>query len=208
MSTPEVTTRKSDRQQAFVVVAAMAAVMWVVEVIDQVSGGDLEQYGIRPHNAPDGLIGIATAPFLHAGFGHLIGNTVPFLVLGAMIALSGLTRVVSATLIIALVGGLGVWLFAPTGTDHIGASGIVFGYAAYLIARGIFSRNMLHLGVGIVVVAIYGSTLLFGLAPRDGISWQGHLFGAIGGIVAAWALDSRKARAAESSGAPAAGSPF
>src|SRR3954447_2908613 len=209
MSTPETVKPRNDRQQGLVLIGSLVLIMWVLEVIDQVfSGADLEQYGIRPHNAPDGLVGVVTAPFLHAGFGHLIGNTVPFLVLGAVIALSGLARVVSATLIVALVGGLGVWLFAPTGTDHIGASGIVFGYAAYLIARGIFSRNMLHLGVGIVVVAIYGSTLLFGLAPRDGISWQGHLFGAIGGIVAAWALDSRKARAAESSGAPAAGSPF
>src|SRR3954451_2190135 len=196
MSTPDVTPRRSDRAQALVVVAGLVAVMWVVEVIDQVfSGADLDQYGIRPHDAPDGLIGIATAPFLHAGFGHLIGNTIPFLVLGAMIALSGLARVVSATLIIALVGGLGVWLFAPTGTDHIGASGVVFGYAAYLIARGVFSRNLLHLGAGLFVIAVYGSTLLFGLAPRDGISWQGHLFGAVGGVVAAWLLDARRDRA-------------
>src|SRR3954471_6874137 len=147
MSTPDVTPRRSDRAQALVVVAGLVAVMWAVEVIDQVfSGADLEQYGIRPHNAPDGLLGIVSAPFLHAGFGHLIGNTVPFLVLGGMIALSGLARVVSATVIVALVGGLGVWLFAPTGTDHIGASGVVFGYASYLIARGVFSRNLLHLG--------------------------------------------------------------
>jgi membrane associated rhomboid family serine protease len=206
MSTPEVTTRKSDRQQAFVLVAAMAAVMWVVEVVDQASGGDLEQYGIRPHDAPDGLIGVVTAPFLHAGFGHLIGNTVPFLVLGAVIALSGLARVVSATVIVALVGGLGVWLLAPTGTDHIGASGIVFGYASYLIARALFSRNMLHLGAGLFVIAVYGTTLLFGLAPRDGISWQGHLFGAVGGVVAAWALDSRKTRSSGAGdGSPVAG---
>jgi membrane associated rhomboid family serine protease len=212
MSTPDVTTAKrGDRQQALVVVAALVAVMWVLEVIDQVfSGADLDQYGIRPHDAPDGLLGIASAPFLHAGFGHLIGNTIPFLVLGAMIALSGLARVVSATLIVALVGGLGVWLFAPSGTDHIGASGIVFGYASYLIARGIFSRNMLHLGVGIFVIAIYGSTLLFGLAPRDGISWQGHLFGAVGGVVAAWVLDSRRARSGGAAGdaAPVPGSPL
>src|SRR3954469_9049698 len=100
MSTPEATPRKSDRQQALVVVAAMAGVMWVVEVIDQVfSGADLDQYGIRPHDAPDGLIGIATAPFLHAGFGHLIGNTVPFLLLGFVIALSGLARVAATTAI-------------------------------------------------------------------------------------------------------------
>jgi membrane associated rhomboid family serine protease len=194
MSSTEVTPRGSDRQQALVVVAAMAGLMWVLEVIDQVTNANLDQYGIKPHNA-DGLVGIVTAPFLHAGFGHLIGNTVPFLVLGATIALSGLLRVVASTAIIALVGGMGVWLIAPSGTDHIGASGIVFGYAAYLIARGAFSRNLLHLGVGLVVIAVYGTTLLFGLAPHDGISWQGHLFGAVGGVVAARLLDSRRDRA-------------
>jgi membrane associated rhomboid family serine protease len=195
MSTPEVTPRRDDRISGLLLVGAMAAVMWVVEVIDQVSGGDLEQYGIKPHEG-DGLVGIVTAPFLHAGWGHLIGNTVPFLVLGATIALSGLVRVASTTAIVALVAGVGVWVFAPSHTDHIGASGIVFGYAAYLIARGIFSRNLLHLGAGVFVIAVYGSTLLFGLAPRDGISWQGHLFGAIGGVVAARVLDARGDRAA------------
>src|SRR3954452_1665083 len=130
--------RRSDREAGLLLVVGLAAVMWVLEVIDQVTSANLDKYGIKPHEA-DGLVGIVSAPFLHAGFGHLIGNTIPFLLLGAMIALSGLARVVSATLIIALVGGLGVWLFAPSGTDHIGASGIVFGYASYLIARGIFS---------------------------------------------------------------------
>src|SRR3954447_24201681 len=209
MSTPDVTTTKrGDRQQALVVVAGLVAVMWVVEVIDQVfSGADLDQYGIRPHDAPDGLLGIISAPFLHAGFGHLIGNTIPFLVLGAVIALSGLARVAATAAIVALVGGLGVWLIAPTGTDHIGASGIVFGYASYLIARGVFSRNLLHLGVGLAVLAVYGSTLLFGLAPRDGISWQGHLFGAIGGVVAARVLDARRDRVERQGRPPLAGLP-
>ena len=193
MSTPDVTIRREDRQQALIVVAAMAALMWVVEIVDQVTSANLDQYGIKPHEA-DGLVGIVTAPFLHAGFGHLEGNTIPFLVLGATIALSGLGRVVLATVIIAVVGGLGVWLFAPTGTDHIGASGIVFGYAAYLIARGLFSRSLLHLAIGVVVIGLYGTTLLFGVAPRDGISWKGHVFGAVGGLVAARFLDVRRAR--------------
>jgi membrane associated rhomboid family serine protease len=193
MSTTDVTSPRADRQQALIVVGAMAALMWVVEIIDQVTSANLDQYGIKPHN-PDGLVGIVTAPFLHAGFAHLEGNTVPFLLLGGAIALSGLRRVVLATVIIALVGGLGVWLFAPSGTDHIGASGIVFGYAAYLIARGLFSRSMVHLVVGVVVIGVYGTTLLFGVAPRDGISWQGHVFGAVGGVVAARLLDARRPR--------------
>src|SRR3954469_21447695 len=103
MSTPEAAPRKSDRQQGLVLIGSLVLIMWVLEVIDQVfSGADLDQYGIRPHDAPDGLIGIVTAPFLHAGFGHLIGNTIPFLVLGAAIALSGLARVLSTTAIVAI----------------------------------------------------------------------------------------------------------
>jgi membrane associated rhomboid family serine protease len=205
MST-DTTPRRSDREAGLVLVAGMALVMWVVEVIDQISGGDLEQYGIKPHNG-DGLVGIVTAPFLHAGFGHLIGNTIPFLVLGATIALSGLVRVAATTAIVAVVGGLGTWLVAPSGTDHIGASGIVFGYATYLIARGAFSRNLLHLGVGVVVIGLYGTTLLTGLAPTDGISWQGHLFGGIGGVVAARLLDRRGDRTARQARSPLAGLP-
>jgi membrane associated rhomboid family serine protease len=185
--------KRSDREAGLLLVAGMAAVMWVLEVIDHVANTNLDSNGIHPHDV-DGLPGIAFAPFLHAGWGHLIGNTIPFLLLGGMIALSGLARVAATTAIVALVGGLGVWLFAASGSDHIGASGIVFGYATYLIARGLFSRNLFHLVVGAVVIAVYGSTLLFGLAPRDGISWQGHLFGGIGGIVAARVLDRRAAR--------------
>jgi membrane associated rhomboid family serine protease len=208
VSTPEVQPKRSDRQQALVLVGAMVLVMWVLEVVDQVfSGADLDQYGIRPHDAPDGLLGIFSAPFLHAGFGHLTGNTVPFLVLGAAIALSGFARVAAATAIIVIAGGLGVWLFAPAGTDHIGASGVVFGYAGYLIARGFFSKNMLHFGVGIGVIAIYGTTLLFGLAPQDGISWQGHLFGGLAGVLAAWLLDSKRREPASGGASTAAGAP-
>jgi membrane associated rhomboid family serine protease len=195
----DLTPRHSDRQSALTFVAGMAGLMWIVEIVDQILGGDLDQYGIEPHQA-DGLVGIVFAPFLHAGFGHLIGNTIPFLILGATIALSGLARVVATTVIVGMIGGLGTWLVAPEGTDHIGASGIVFGYATYLIARGVFSRNLLHLGVGVVVIGVYGSTLLFGLAPRDGISWQGHLFGGVGGVVAARVLDRRRLREARGGG--------
>src|SRR3954463_13688700 len=166
--------RRNDRREGLVLVAGLAAVMWLVEVVDQVLGGRLDRYGIEPHDV-DGLAGIVAAPFLHAGWGHLLGNTVPFLVLGALIALSGAARVAAVTVIVAFVGGLGTWLVAPSGTDHIGASGIVFGYASYLIARGIFSRRPAHLLAGVVVLAIYGATLLVSLVPADGISWQGHL---------------------------------
>lgn len=189
--------RRSDRERGLVLVAAMAALMWASEIVDSIAGGDLDQFGIEPRDT-DGLVGIATAPFLHLGFGHLVGNTVPFLLLGGAIALSGLARVLATTVIVALVGGVGTWLVAPANTEHIGASGIVFGYATYLIARGLYSRNLVHLGVGVVVIGVYGTTLLFGLVPSDGISWQGHLFGAVGGVLAARLLDRRADRAAAS----------
>jgi membrane associated rhomboid family serine protease len=182
--------RSATRRQGLVFVAAMAVVMWVVEIADQVAGGRLDRYGIEPRET-DGLVGIVTAPFLHAGFDHLVANTMPFVVLGLAIALSGLARVVAVTLVVAAVGGAGTWLVAPRGTEHIGASGVVFGYATYLIARGAFSRSLLHLAVGAIVLGVYGSTLLFGVVPADGISWQGHLFGGVGGVAAAWLLDRR-----------------
>jgi membrane associated rhomboid family serine protease len=196
VSTPSSPVRSPEPPvvRGLLLVAAMAAAMWVVEIADQIDHGRLERHGIVPRS-PDGLEGIAFAPFLHAGWDHLIGNTLPFLVLGAAIALGGLARVALVTVIVAVVGGAGTWLVAPANTIHIGASGIVFGYAAYLIARGVFSRRLLQIGLGVVVVAIWGTTLLNGLAPADGISWQGHLFGAAGGVLAAWLLDRRRARA-------------
>ena len=191
-------TRREDRQLGFAFVAVMVAIMWVLEIYDQLTGESLDQYGIEPHDV-DGLGGILLAPFLHAGFGHLIGNTVPFVLLGLTIALGGVVRVAATTAIVVLVAGFGTWLIAPSGTDHIGASGVVFGYATYLVARGVYSRRPLHLGVGLVVLGVYGTTLLFALIPRDGISWQGHLCGGIGGIVAARVLDRRAARTAAES---------
>ena len=183
-----------DRVRGLILVGTMLAIMWAVEIVDQLPGTNFDDDGIRPHSTA-GLEGILFAPFLHANFAHLISNTVPFIVLGGIIALSGLARTILVTAIVAVLGGVGVWLFAPSNTVHIGASGIVFGYAAYVVARGFFTRNARHFVAGALVAAVWGTSLLSGLAPRDGISWQGHLFGAIAGIFAAWVLDRRRAPA-------------
>jgi membrane associated rhomboid family serine protease len=196
--------KRSSREEGLAIVGLMVAVMWVTEVIDTVDHHKLDQHGIQPHES-DGLIGIVTAPFLHAGFGHLIGNTVPFVVLGVLIALSGAARVLAVTAIVALVSGAGVWLVAPEHTNHIGASGVVFGYATYLIARGFYNRSLLEIAVGLLVAAVFGTALLGGLAPHQGISWQGHLFGAVGGVVAAWVLARDRDRARGKPDAPALG---
>jgi membrane associated rhomboid family serine protease len=184
---------RADRMNGLILVAAMAAVMWVSEIADQVLGGRLDAYGIEPRT-DEGLAGIAFAPFLHAGFGHLIGNTVPFLIMGAAIAFGGLARVALVTVIVIAVSGIGTWLIGPANTDTIGASGVVFGYGTYLLSRGLFDRNAVSLLTGAVVAVLFGGALLSGLAPEPGISWQAHLFGAVGGVLAARTLSGRGRR--------------
>jgi membrane associated rhomboid family serine protease len=172
------------------IVLGMVALMWVLEVVDVVADNRLDQYGIEPRDS-DGLAAIVSAPFLHVGFGHLIGNTVPFVVMGVVIALQGAGRVAAVTAITAVVSGLGVWLIAPAHTIHLGASGVVFGYATYLMSRGWFNRHVAEIAIGVIVAVVWGGALLAGLAPQEGVSWQGHLFGAIGGVVAAALLARR-----------------
>ncbi len=168
----------------------MAALMWVSEGIDSLAGHRLDRYGIEPRDG-DGLVGIFAAPFLHAGFGHLLSNSVPFLVMGLAIAFKGAMRVLAVTVVVALISGVGTWLVAPEDTLHVGASGVVFGYATYLLSRGFFDHDLLELAIGFLVGAIWGTALIGGLLPQEGISWQGHLFGAAGGIVAARLLARR-----------------
>lgn len=179
----------SDLLRPFVIVGLLVAAMWVVEVIDLIPGTPFDSWGIEPRQL-DGLLGIPLAPFLHSGFGHLLANTLPFLILGGIIASSGIARFFQVTVIVGLVSGLGTWLFAAPGTVHLGASGLVFGYLTYLITRGVFARNLLWLAGGVLILLVYGG-ILWGLLPRPGVSFTGHLFGAIGGVLAAALLHRR-----------------
>jgi membrane associated rhomboid family serine protease len=171
-------------------VALMLAVMWILEIVDVPLGGELDQYGIRPRRI-GGLDGVLFAPFLHSGFGHLIANTVPFAVLGVIVALGSARHFAQVTLITGLVAGLGTWLTGRSNSIHLGASSLVFGYLLYLMTRGIFARRVTYILGGVVVAVAYGG-ILWGLLPRQGISWQGHLFGAIGGVSAASSIHERR----------------
>lgn len=172
-------------------VLGLVVVMWALEVIDLFLGGWLNQFGIQPLD-PAGLPGILFAPLLHSGFGHLLSNTLPFLVMGAMIA--WLTRkwwLLTAG--IWLLGGLGTWLIGGLGTNHIGASVIVYGYAAFLVTYGVLSRRFTAIAAAVVVVLLYGG-IVWGFLPiNPRVSWQGHLAGAAAGVVVAFA-DTRQAR--------------
>lgn len=169
-----------------VVVSLVAALMWVVEIIDLLPGTNFDRWGVRAREL-DGLVGIVTMPFLHGGFGHLISNTIPFVIMGSLIAMSSIGRWLTVSGIIVVVSGLGTWLTGPPHSVHIGASALVFGYLTYLLARGFYERKLSYLLIALVTLFLYGG-VLWGLLPRPGISWQGHLFGAIGGVVAARAI--------------------
>jgi membrane associated rhomboid family serine protease len=173
--------------QAFILFG-FVALFWIVEILDLlVFRGTLDRFGIQPHQII-GLRGIIFAPFLHGGLGHLIANTIPFLTLGWLVMLKETKDFFVVTPITMLVGGLGVWLFASANSIHIGASILIFGYLGFLLLRGYFQRDFSSLFLSIVVAFMYGS-LVWGIFPSwPGISWQGHLFGFIGGIIAAWLL--------------------
>ncbi|EUA58125.1 rhomboid family protein [Mycobacterium intracellulare 1956] len=169
----------------------------------------LDANGIRPLEL-DGLWGIVFSPLLHASWEHLMANTVPLLVLGFLMTLAGLSRFVWATAIVWILGGLGTWLIGDVGsscgpTDHIGASGLIFGWLAFLLVFGIFVRRVSNIVIGLVVMFAYGGVLL-GAMPVlglcGGVSWQAHLCGAIAGVVAAYWLSApeRKARSKRTAG--------
>jgi membrane associated rhomboid family serine protease len=210
-TTDRMTRRRGERRpsaellehlQGVTLLAGIVALMWVIEVINTLDSNGLNTDGIWPRNVGR-LWGIFTAPFLHVSFAHLIANTIPFAFMGLIIALRGAARLALVTLIVIVLGGLGTWLIAPASSDTVGASGVVFGYAAYLLTRGVFDRSVLELLTGAVVGVVWGGALLSSLVPHYGISWQGHACGAIAGVVAAYLL--RREPAGAGRGRPGAG---
>jgi membrane associated rhomboid family serine protease len=187
MSTGITQRRGEVQREGLALLAAIVALMWVVEVINTLDNNALDSDGIYARNFGR-LWGILTAPFLHVSFAHLIANTIPFVFMGVIIALRGAARVALVTGIVIVVGGLGTWLIAPSHSVTVGASGVVFGYATYLLTRGLFNRSALELLTGAVVGVVWGGALLSSLVPHYGVSWQGHAAGAVGGVVAAWLL--------------------
>ncbi len=173
-------------QRQAAIVTVFIAALWLVEALDLLFWrGDLDAFGIRPRTLA-GLLRIPVAPFLHAGFGHLIANTMPLLILCWLVLLRGLRDFVDATVLAALISGLGIWAFGASNSIHIGASGLVFGYLGYLTARGYFERSLVAVSLAAAALLLYGGLLIGVLPSRAGVSWLGHLFGFLGGILAAY----------------------
>jgi membrane associated rhomboid family serine protease len=178
---------------AALIMLLILAGMWLLELLDQLSGNQLDQLGIHAREI-DGMPEILTAPFLHAGWDHLMSNSLPFLVLGFLVLLSGLARWLVSSLIIIVISGMTAWLLTPVHTIILGASGLIFGWLTYLLARGLWSRRPAQVIIAVLVLLVYGG-LIWGLLPGNaGISWQAHLGGAIGGVLAAWLLHRRASR--------------
>lgn len=194
MSSKEAKSITGELKTQAIILGGFIALMWAVEIIDLLFlGGTLDRYGIRPRSIT-GLRGILFAPFLHGGLAHIVANTIPFLTLGWLIMLRETSDFFVVTAMTMLVSGLGTWLIGPTNSIHIGASGLVFGYLGFLLLRGYFERSVTAILFSIIVGSLYGG-LLWGVLPLQyGISWQGHLFGFIGGVMAARLVGRRKQR--------------
>lgn len=182
---------------AFVLNLGFVALLWAVEIADALTRGSLDQYGIRPRSE-EGLWGILVSPLLHGGWGHLEGNSVPLLVLGFLVAVVSAARWLAVLAWSWLVSGVGVWLTAPAASVTVGASGLIFGLLTYLLVAGFRERSAARILVSVGVFLLYGG-LLLGVLPTDArVSWQGHLFGAVGGVLAAYAHTGRRVRATPS----------
>ena len=168
------------------ILGGIVAVLWGLEIIDTVIlGNALNRLGIRPRRVR-GLKGIVLSPLLHGDLKHLSTNTMPLVIMGGVILFSqGQRTFWIVTAVIWLISGVGTWLFGGSRTNHIGASGIVFGYFGFLVSGAYFNQNLLTIGLAFVIVILYGG-ILWGVLPiKRGRSWQGHLFGVLGGGVAA-----------------------
>ena len=166
------------------ILGGLVALMWALEIVDQALGRALDVYGIFPRNLT-GLRGILFSPFLHGNFPHLIANTVPFITLGWLVMVRRTSDFFVVSAIAMLISGLGTWLIGAPNSLHIGASGVIFGYLGFLLLRGYFERSVTSILFSVVVGMLYGG-LIWGVIPGQiGISWEGHLFGFIGGGVAA-----------------------
>lgn len=165
---------------------AMIAIMWAIYAIDLFTPLSFLGLGIIPRSL-SGLTGIFTSPFIHINLYHILSNSIPFVILGVLVRMSGSAIFWKTSFIIMLVGGLFTWLFSSAGTV-VGASGLVFGYWAYLLFNGIYTRSAKAIFIAIVVFLVYG-TMAFSLFRfYPGVSFAAHIGGAFGGFIAAYLL--------------------
>lgn len=184
MSKQEVKAIARELKTQVMIIGGFVVLLWAIELINSLLGRALNVYGVIPRTGI-GLRGILFMPFLHGNFAHLAANTIPLIVLGWLIMLRKTSDFFTVSIVTMVVSGLGIWLTGAPHSVHIGASGLIFGYLGFLLLRGYFERRISSIILSLMVGLVYGS-LIWGVLPsQPGISWQGHLFGLIGGGLAA-----------------------
>lgn len=173
------------------IAAGFVVLIWLVFATGNLFGG-LASCGVVPRGAIE-FGRILCAPLVHVDSGHIIANSVPLGVLAFFVIQHGRLSFLFVTILGAILGGLGVWLFGHFG-NHVGASGLIFAYFGYLVASAIFERTLKTVLIAALTFLLYGSILLGVFPTGPHISWEGHLFGFIGGIAVAWVM-SRRLRA-------------
>lgn len=176
---------------AIVLMCGFAALLWAVQAIDLAVDYRLLRFGIRPRSV-DGLWGIVTQPFLHHDAAQMARDTLPVILIGWVVMLAGLRSWFVVTSLVVVLGGLLTWLIGPSGALIVGASGMVFGWMGYLLARALFSRRLKWILVAVAVLFFYG-TLLAGLfaSLHSNVSWQANVGGFVAGVVAGAVLHPR-----------------
>ncbi len=170
------------------VILVLSAVLIAVQAINSITGNSLVHLGIMPRSLT-GLRGIVFAPFLHGSIQHLLSNLLPFIVLSWLVASEGVRRYAWVAGLVCLLGGLLVWSFGRSNI-HVGASGLIFGLWAYLLARAWYQRSIACVMIALLVLAAY-SGLVFGFVPVAGVSFESHIAGALAGICVAWLMHSK-----------------
>jgi membrane associated rhomboid family serine protease len=164
---------------------AFVVMLWGIHLLQVITGMDFRQLGVYPRDI-DGLPGILTSPLIHGSWEHLFYNSVSFLILGAVIFLFYPRIALRSIILLYLLSGLGVWIFAQPHTYHIGASGVVYGMVSLVFWNGILRRNLKSIVLALIVLVLYAG-FFEGIIPgKDGISWESHLLGGVAGIVLAW----------------------
>ncbi|MEU0791498.1 rhomboid family intramembrane serine protease [Amycolatopsis sp. NPDC005961] len=185
----------AEAKKALWVMVGLLAVMWVIQLVNAPTDYDLSrEFGIVTRD-PASLPEIFTAPFLHYGWDHIEANSGPLFVFGFLAAYRGVKKWLGVSVLIIVASGLGIWFISPTSAVTVGASGLVFGYFGYIIVRGLFDRHPIDIVIGLVMALCFAYQFVSLLPTEEGVSWQGHMFGFVGGIVGGWLFRDKRPKA-------------
>jgi len=182
-----------------VVMGVVGLLLWCIQIANASDHYGWNRFGVKPR-ALDGLWGVAAQPLLHQSYGHLLSNTVPLLAIGWTLLLSGVRAWLFVTGAVIVLGGAATWLVAPSGTVIVGASGMIFGWLGYLLARAYFTRRLKWILTAVALLVFFG-TLLGSLLPTVDahVSWQSHLCGFAAGVFVGWLLHPKSSAKGKSS---------